>query len=47
MSISIKLGAKYPSVKGIKNCSQNGQCLYKEGIITKMQKIEWDHIKIF
>jgi hypothetical protein len=45
--ISIKLGTNHPYVKGIQNCTNQGQVLFKGEIITKMQKMGWGHLRIF
>jgi hypothetical protein len=45
--ISIKLGIKYPWVKGILNCSNKGLGLLQRGDNLKNAEMGWGHLKIF
>jgi hypothetical protein len=45
--ILTRLGTKQPWVKGIQNCTNEGQFLSPRGYNSKRVKIHWKHFKIF
>jgi hypothetical protein len=46
-SISIKLGTNHPSVKGIKNCTNQVPGPFQRGDNHNNAKMGWGHSKIF